>query len=214
MARITKGILGGFTGKVGTVIGYNWRGQDIMRSLPRKSRREPSQLQLEQREKFAASMFFLNPLRPFLDLYFQKSHGLKSRFNQAMSYTMQQAVVPDGGGGFVMDYSKALISTGHLRQLEGATAIPKAGTVLEFSWINNSGQGNATSTDQLIGVCYSPELDTYHLFERIADREDVTTDLSLPPEFSGKDVHVWASLVSFSGKRAASSSYLGLVTLT
>jgi hypothetical protein len=26
MARISKGILGGFSGKVGTVVGANWRG--------------------------------------------------------------------------------------------------------------------------------------------------------------------------------------------
>ncbi len=32
MAEIKKGILGGFSGKVGTVVGVNWRGKDIIRS--------------------------------------------------------------------------------------------------------------------------------------------------------------------------------------
>ena len=35
MAEIKKGILGGFSGKVGTVVGVNWRGKDIIRSLPK-----------------------------------------------------------------------------------------------------------------------------------------------------------------------------------
>ncbi|MGV0847474.1 hypothetical protein ACTS9T_13015 [Empedobacter falsenii] len=39
MAEIKKGILGGFSGKVGTVVGVNWRGKDIINSLPKKSKR-------------------------------------------------------------------------------------------------------------------------------------------------------------------------------
>ena len=34
MAEIKKGILGGFSGKVGPVVGANWRGKDIIRSTP------------------------------------------------------------------------------------------------------------------------------------------------------------------------------------
>jgi hypothetical protein len=36
MGTFNKGILGGFSGKVGTVVGFNWRGLDVMRSLPKK----------------------------------------------------------------------------------------------------------------------------------------------------------------------------------
>ena len=32
MGRISKGILGGFSGTVGTVVGGNWKGIDYMRS--------------------------------------------------------------------------------------------------------------------------------------------------------------------------------------
>ncbi len=39
MAIIRKGILGGFEGKVGNIIGYNLRGQNIIRSVPRKDKR-------------------------------------------------------------------------------------------------------------------------------------------------------------------------------
>lgn len=35
MAKIKKGILGGFSGKVETVVGVNWRGKDIISSLPK-----------------------------------------------------------------------------------------------------------------------------------------------------------------------------------
>ena len=32
MLRVTKEILGGFSGKVGTIVGANFRGKDIIRS--------------------------------------------------------------------------------------------------------------------------------------------------------------------------------------
>ena len=42
MANISKGILGGFSGKVGTIVGANYRGKDIIRSVPKKSGRKPT----------------------------------------------------------------------------------------------------------------------------------------------------------------------------
>jgi hypothetical protein len=36
MGTIKQGILGGFSGKVGTVVGASWKGIAYMRSLPQK----------------------------------------------------------------------------------------------------------------------------------------------------------------------------------
>lgn len=48
MGRIKKGILGGFSGKVDSVVGASWRGIDYMRSLPRTSDKPATVAQLEQ----------------------------------------------------------------------------------------------------------------------------------------------------------------------
>ncbi|WP_158622508.1 hypothetical protein [Pedobacter sp. KBW06] len=37
MVRITKGLLGGFSGKIGPVVGYTLYGKEWMRSLPEKT---------------------------------------------------------------------------------------------------------------------------------------------------------------------------------
>ncbi|WP_336734977.1 DUF6266 family protein [Chryseobacterium sp. VD8] len=75
MARITKGILGGFSGKVGTIVGANWRGQDIIRSIPKPSSKQPTNKQLLQQTRFSMVISFLQPLkniqtkiRPFIYL--------------------------------------------------------------------------------------------------------------------------------------------------
>jgi len=52
MGKIKTGILGGFQGKVGTVIGSTWRGESIMRALPKTAAKAPTESQRIQRLKF------------------------------------------------------------------------------------------------------------------------------------------------------------------
>ncbi len=60
MATIVKGILGGFSGKVGTVVGANWRGKDIIRSRPKPSKKPPTDKQVIQQLKFKMAVTFCN----------------------------------------------------------------------------------------------------------------------------------------------------------
>ena len=52
MGIISKGILGPFSGTVGTVIGGTWKGISYIRRRPLPTDREPSLLQMEQRARF------------------------------------------------------------------------------------------------------------------------------------------------------------------
>ncbi|MDP9040682.1 MAG: DUF6266 family protein [Bacteroidota bacterium] len=52
MGTIVKGILGGFSGKVGTVVGSSWKGLAVMKSVPGPRKGSPTLLQLEQQAKF------------------------------------------------------------------------------------------------------------------------------------------------------------------
>lgn len=214
MAKINVGILGGFSGKVGPVVGYSWRGQEMIRALPKKSKKKPTDRQLEQQAKFTLAILFLTPMRHFLERYYLRSGQLRSRFNNAVGYTIKNAVTTDGSGNFVLDYAKILISSGQLKAVENGTVTPKAGTKVDFTWDDNSGQGNASTTDRLAVIGYCPELDTYQSFENIASRDEGTVEIPLSAMFGGKEMHFWATFVSESGRLAAVSSYLGVVTNT
>jgi hypothetical protein len=56
MAKINQGILGGFSGKVGPVIGGSWKGIPYFRSKPGKYSFNPSQEQSIHRNKFVAAI--------------------------------------------------------------------------------------------------------------------------------------------------------------
>ena len=52
MGKIKQGILGGFKGKVGTVIGASWNGIAYMRGLPQSVKNPKTPAQQAQREFF------------------------------------------------------------------------------------------------------------------------------------------------------------------
>ncbi|MCJ8154832.1 DUF6266 family protein [Chryseobacterium sp. SSA4.19] len=212
MARITKGILGGFSGKVGTVVGASWRGQDIIRSTPKPSSRQATGKQMLQQLKFKLVIGFLKPLTGIQNRYFGSGSGSKSRVNLAVSYTIGEAVQVTADIPKLI-YSKVLITKGDLAGFQELSATPQTGSIIRFSWRDNSAQGNASATDKANVVCYSEELGTFEIFESVAARTGLTSDVKLPDYYSGEQVHVWAYFHNAEGNSASNSAYLGALTL-
>lgn len=212
MAQIQKGILGGFSGKVGTVVGANWRGKDIIRSLPKHSQKTPSEKQIQQQLKFALTIAFLTPLNAIQSRFYGNGSGAKSRINLAVSYTMYEAIQMVAGFPELM-YNKVLITKGDLTGFQNANIIAAANEVLNLSWTNNADQGNASIDDQINIVCYSSTDKAFAIFENIATRDAESINVSLPSIYSGQSMQVWAYINSAHNEQACNSLYLGVVQL-
>jgi hypothetical protein len=212
MGTISKGILGGFTGKVGTVIGANWRGKDIMRSLPKKSGKPATEEQLSVRMKFKLISQFLAPLKKIISAYFGAAQGVKSRRNLAMSFHITEAVTgiyPN----FVIDYTKVVITKGELANVEQPAAVPVAGAAIDFSWTDNSGQGLAKPDDTVLVAVCNPDRSLFEIREQAAVRTAGTYALQLPATWAGENVECWLSIASAEGEKVATSVYLGTLLL-
>lgn len=212
MARISKGILGGFSGKVGTVVGANFRGKDIIRSVPKKSDRKPTEAQALQQAKFKLVIQFLQPLKVIQTKYFGQSSGVKSKVNLAASYMLENAIlvvaeIPQ------LIFNKILITKGELAGFQNPDVTPAAGRVLDFTWEDNSLQGNAKATDVANVVCYNEVLNEFQIFYAAATRADGAAQVTLPPYYGGLDVHVWIYYNNILEKNGCNSPYLGLITL-
>jgi hypothetical protein len=210
MATYNKGILGAFTGTVGTVVGANWRGKNIMRSRPKKTTHAPTETQIMQRDKFGTITRFLTPIRSLYNRYFGQKAGYKSRYNMAVSYHIKEAI----DDNMEIIFNKLMISKGELQGLQDGVVTAEADSKIKLTWLDNSGQGMALPTDSLLAVIYSPDLNLFEIFEEAAVREDAEATLTAMSYFSGQTVHCWVSFVNDGRKLAASSSYLGEVTLT
>ena len=208
MATISKGILGGFSGKVGPVVGATWRGMDVIRSRPKSSRRTPSEKQLEQQLKFKLAISFLQPIKSIQSLYFGMGSGVKSRVNLAVSYTISEAIQMVAGLPELI-YNKVLITRGELTSFQNAVLTTQPGGVLHLEWEDNSTQGDAAPKDQVSIVCYCAELNNWEIYEGIVMRSDLMADVTLPAYCLGKTMEVYAFLNNEKQTAASTSLYLG-----
>lgn len=203
-----QGILGGFSGKIGTVVGSTWRGKNVLRSAPRKSNKPASVAQQRQRNKFAGVLQFLTPLKKILTETFGATIGSKSPFNNAMSYHMKEAV-KQTTDGFQLAYAKVLIGKGGLCGIENPVVqtLPTHG--LQVSWDDNSTQGLAYPTDAFLIVAYAPSLQSFTYAMGDSDRETGQGVLNFQESFYGETVHLWATYYNAKLAIAATSTYLG-----
>ena len=208
MATLSKGILGGFSGKVGPVVGANWRGMDVIRSRPKSSRRTPSERQLEQQLKFKLAISFLQPIKNIQSRFFGSGSGVKSRVNLAVSYTISEAIQMVAGLPELI-FNKVLITRGELTSFQNAVLTTQPGGVLHLEWEDNSTQGDAAPKDQVSIVCYCAELNNWEIYEGIVMRSDLMADVTLPAYCLGKTMEVYAFLNNEKQTAASTSLYLG-----
>ncbi len=207
MGKIKTGILGGFQGKVGTVIGSTWRGESIMRALPKTAAKAPTESQRIQRLKFKAVSEFLNPLRSTLSTYFGNDTGVKSKYNMATSYHITNAVEITEQGTQIL-YPRVLVAKGTLFGFQNLTTT-QSETVITLNWEDNAVFGNAKAEDTVNVVCYIEEVNTFYVFESIANRDGLTASVTLPQNFLGYNVEVYAFLYDTVSKTSSNSVYLG-----
>lgn len=211
MGKIGRGILGGVSGKVANVVGARWKGIDYIRAKPLSVANPRTLLQVNQRTKFALVLRFLQPNLNFVKIGYKNYAVKKSQFNSAMSYLLNNAII-GVSPNFEIDYSLALLSRGNLSTaLNPVFDLTTPGQV-EFSWDDNSTDGNANATDKVMVVAYNPlKGESIYLTEG-AIRTDLSQSLVLPNSYSGEEVHLFISFMSADETQLSNSTYIGFGT--
>lgn len=145
MGRISQGILGGFSGRVGIVVGSNWKTVHYMRALAVSVNNPRTDKQQHQRTKFGMTVTFLKAINPYIRIGYKDYTRRQSSFNAAMSYIIRNAVKGEGLN-LSIDYAKVLVSRGSLMPAFNAKSTV-AGNKVTFTWTDNSGMGDARGTD-------------------------------------------------------------------
>ncbi|MDM1395627.1 hypothetical protein HX049_00295 [Myroides odoratimimus] len=205
MAEIKKGILGGVQGKVGTVVGVNWRGKNIIRSLPKKSGKVATEGQLKQRAKFKLVAEFLSPLNKLTGKYFGEYQGAKSRTNLAMSYQLLETVV-EKDGMLEIDYAKVVITKGVL-PVPIVSDVKIENAKLTVNWRSDVGIGLAKEKDEMIFVVYNQDANQFYVIEDQANRKEGTISANIPADWT-KNNSVWLVIVDETKKYSSTSAFL------
>ena len=212
MGKINQGILGGFSGQVGNVIGANWKGIDYMRIKPANVANPRTEAQVDQRSKFSTVLQFLQPLKGFIKVGFRGYAIKMTEFNSAMSYNLNNAVVgtyPD----FLVDFTNSLVSRGGLTGALNPTVESIAVGQINFAWVDNTVDGNARATDKAMVLAYNPSKKEAVYVTDGVDRSVANQTLTVPDQYSGDEVHAFIAFISEDGKEVANSKYIGSVVV-
>lgn len=203
MGTIKQGILGGFSGKVGTVVGSTWKSVHYMRALAVSVNNPNTEKQQCQRNKFLVALQFLKTFTPFLRVGYQNYAKGQSAFNAAMSYMLKNATT-GCGADVAIDYNKTLVARGSLNTTMNATATIE-GNKVSYTWTDNSGTGNARATDTAMLLAYNK-----HKKEAIysldgAARSEAAAELALPTNWSDDALAVYLSFYDEESRTVSNS---------
>lgn len=211
MGNIKQGILGGFSGKVGTVVGSNWKGISYMRAIAPNIRDARTVKQLAQREKFKLVLGFLRSVQSYVRVGFKMYAIRQTAFNAAMSYTMRNAV-KGVSPNFSIDYSKVMVSRGSLALPLNIQKLNNEGEI-GISWSDNSGMANARDSDFAMPLAYNA-VKNVAVYDMVSScRGDEGVSLSYPSDWVGDTVHVYLGFVSENGALVSDSAYVGEVVI-
>ncbi len=195
MATFSQGILGGFSGKVGNIVGSSWKGTNVIKIKPSSVSNPNTLPQQNQRMRFALVGRFLQVHRNLVNIGFSDFKAGMSPTNAAMAYNLQNAITgvfPD----LSIDYKKVQLSHGSLPVLAGATATVPDDLTIALAWTDNTGNMKAQATDQLAVGFFHPESGETAYFINCAARSEATVSLTLPAEWAGRSLEVLVFLTS------------------
>ena len=218
MATLSGGPNSGFSGKVGSVVGYYRLGKWVIRGLPRLSpkNKKGSVLQNVHRSRFAIIQRFLKPITYFVRTGFNLEARKKGNtaYNCANSYNLLNAFNERGE----LDYSKTRVSSGVLAGAENAAVSFQDGHLV-FTWSDNSMPLVTTRAilpmkdDQSMLLAYEPEQgDRFYMLSG-ARRSACRESLKIPALKSGTELHIWIAFIAADRESMSNSAYLGIVRI-
>ncbi|WP_443945768.1 DUF6266 family protein [Pedobacter sp. AW1-32] len=209
MARIKNGIMGAFSGKVGSVVGVSYRNGNYLRSLPATTKTEPTVKQLASRARFKFFNAWRNPLSPFFAITFQNQTETFSAQNAA--HFFNKGAVTGDYPDFKLDFQKIVISQGDLPPVLELKMEQSEADRLRFTWLPNL-LDKAKATDLLaLLICYENDVQVIDSVTNGAERIAGAFDFILSGVGKGKVGHVYVTFIANDRKKAANSVYLGEV---
>lgn len=207
MATFKQGILGGFSGKVGGVIGSSWKGIDTMRSQPSSVTNPRTNAQVANRSRFKsvsqlAAAMLTTIVKPLNDRFAQKMSG----FND---FCQRNASAFDSLGAFVpanLVLSKGKLSApAELEQQVGSYSQ----VVVDFT-PDLAGSFDSVS-DKVYAVVIGKDGDILGVSSGLSTRGSNTVSIPTPEGRSAADPGtLYVSFLRADGTQVSNSTYIAL----
>lgn len=214
MGKLNDSLLSGSSGRTGRLVVANVAGTEILRVRPRKRTTPPAPKQVLVQNRMRDCYEFLTSYKAYASLYFGVRSGMKSRYTNAITNLLKAFKLDFIALTITPAFNEIEFSKGDLLAvIPTRLTSPVAGS-LTVDWFNNAGADPDREGDQL-QLLYFGEDELKPIFmENIAERQDGTFTVSLPPNLQGKNVHVWMAFRTSDLKTVSNSAYVGRVIIT
>ena len=128
-----------------------------------------------------------------------------------MSYNLRNAI-DDDYPVFDINYTRFVLGTGDLLNVEKPAISSESTGRLTFSWKDNSNEGSARATDQCFAALFCEELKKWETREKGPQRNAGSYTLDVPA-FSGKAVQTYIGFLSADAKFVTTSLYAGSINI-
>lgn len=200
-----------FSGRLGDVVGYRYKGKYCIRRRPVRKKGALSMAQLVNTEKFRTVGKFVRSLTYLLRTCYTNFHGNMSAGNHLTRDIFRYALTGKYPS-FSIEYEKVRVTRGDLQPV----FCGKTRSLLEqveFRWEPGIGHGGCRDTDRAILVVYCEAFNAC-LFTSAGPPRSAGVAVIGVPGLAGKTVHTWLGFISEDGKEVANSVYTGAVTVT
>ena len=151
MARLDQGLLGGYSGKLGTTVGATWKGINVVRTYQPNVANPNTKLQRDHRYKFReiaqlGSFFLASMVKPFWDKGAKRMSGYNAFVSinaRAMADSLQ------------FDPMKFVIGNGQMGHPNYEIALVEESNRLDIGWEKDEQVLYGQSTDELYVVVFN-----------------------------------------------------------
>jgi hypothetical protein len=207
MGKLNLGILGGFSGKVGTVIGSgNRKGDDIIRAKSKKPRPASTLNQQRQQVRFKLVTTFVQGLSPVIKSGLKQVAGVEniSPFNYACRHILNNAMAGTADSPEI-DFSKVILSDGKLSRIAGLAVVMEDGKA-KFTWPDDVEASIGELTDKVTLVVYNASNSELSYSMGEVARTAKTASLALPYNEAGDDLICYLFFQSSANPQLVSTS--------
>ena len=212
MGKTNNIFAGGIVGRMGNLVGYQWRGQYCVRTMPSHYRDAQSEAQLAQRALFRQTIAFASKAKRILQLGLRQSsiNNHVTECNFFMRINKRRFSL--SGNQLSVDYENLQLSEGPVAPVAFYEPRLLDDTTISVDFEKNPLHRVAGPDDGVYLVAYCPELGDFDISAPACRRHNSVT-LSLNPYWAGREVHLWGFVRDNAG-RASMSQYIGYGTLS
>lgn len=215
MGQNFQGINGNFSGKIGPTVGRISKGRTIT-SIYQPSVNNPrTQKQTTARARFTLVVKFLATLTGWAKIMCKGISRYGSTYNGLLAMNMEDGnteIISGTYPNLELALDKVELCRGDLDLPYNPSAVVDS-NVLNISWTDNTGAGDALATDVACIVAYNSAKEQPIYTTSGDTRMDCLASLTLPTSWSGDAVDVWFAMRRADGSMVSNSVYLGNISI-